>query len=78
MMNAFVRYMRRNAARVYGLLVAAVALVLHYVPSLPGDLILGLIAAGLALFGGEVVQRVERRKVSESYWDGMTTGRNDA
>lgn len=65
-MNRVTDYLRNNAVRVYGFLVALVALIVHYVPNLPSDLVLGLVAAVLALFGGEAVQRVENRKTVEA------------
>lgn len=76
-MNAVIEYVRNNSARVFGVAVAVMALVLHYAPNLPGDLALGLVAAVLALFAGEKVQRVENRKTAEAKTDGYYEGLTD-
>ncbi|MET9617127.1 hypothetical protein [Kitasatospora indigofera] len=47
---------KAHAARIYAVLVAVLALVAHYVPSLPSVLVLGVI--GAALGAGEAVHRV--------------------
>lgn len=73
-MDAVIEYVRRNSARVYAVVVAVMALVLHYAPNLPGDLALGVVAAVLALFAGEKVQRVENRKTNEAKTDGYLSG----
>lgn len=73
-MHTAIEYLRRNTARVYAVVVAIMALVLHYAPNLPGDLALGVVAALLALVAGEKVQRVENRKTAEAKTDGYLTG----
>lgn len=73
-----VEFLRDNVVRVYAFAVAVVALVLHYAPGLPGDLILGIVAAALAMVGGEAAQRLENRKTdradSVGYRDGFQSG----
>lgn len=61
-------YLTRNPARVYGFIVAVLALVTVYVPDFPVSPVLGLAAAGLALFGGEAVQRTEDAKTEAALW----------
>ncbi|MFI9721537.1 hypothetical protein ACIHFE_18100 [Streptomyces sp. NPDC052396] len=51
---------KEHATRLYAVLVAVLALVAHYVPTLPTALILGVAAAVLGT--GEAVQRVENGK----------------
>ncbi|MEW2034910.1 hypothetical protein AB0901_30965 [Streptomyces roseifaciens] len=53
-------FIRTHPARIYAVLVAAVALVAHYIPDLPSPLILALAAAVLGV--GEAVQRTEDTK----------------
>ncbi|MFJ9646719.1 hypothetical protein [Streptomyces sp. NPDC101206] len=53
-------FVKAHATRLYAVLVAVLALVAHYVPTLPTVLILGVAAAVLGT--GEVVQRVEDSK----------------
>jgi hypothetical protein len=53
-------FIKTHAVRLYAVAVAALALTAHYVPGLPSDLLLGVIAATLGL--GEAVQRVESAK----------------
>jgi 4-hydroxybenzoate polyprenyltransferase len=55
-------FIRRNPARVYAVVLAIVVLLSAYGIDLPRDAWLGLVAALLALAGGEAVQRVEDRK----------------
>ena len=50
------QFVKTHAARIYALAVAVLALVAHYVPTLPSALILGVVAA--ALGAGEAVQRI--------------------
>ncbi|MEU7584439.1 hypothetical protein AB0B50_43450 [Streptomyces sp. NPDC041068] len=57
-----IAFIRSHPARIYAVLVAALALVVHYVPDLPSALILGLAAAVLGT--GEAVQRAEDRKTA--------------
>jgi hypothetical protein len=75
-MHAVIEYVRANSVRVYATVVAVLALVSHYVPNLPGDLILGIVAALVALAVGEKVQRVENRKTDEAKTDGFHEGLN--
>lgn len=60
-------YLRQNPARVYGFAVAALALVSVYF-TVPTEPILGLVAAALALFGGEAVQKAENSKTEAALW----------
>ncbi|MFF7689710.1 hypothetical protein ACFZB6_26635 [Streptomyces syringium] len=53
-------FIKTHPARIYAVLVAALALVVHYVPDLPSALILALAAAVLGI--GEAVQRTEDSK----------------
>lgn len=73
-MNRVFDYLRRNSARVYAVVVAIMALVLHYLPDLPGDLALGIVAALLTLAAGEKVQRVENRKTDSAKTEGYIAG----
>ncbi|WAL73120.1 hypothetical protein OU787_17370 [Kitasatospora sp. YST-16] len=57
-------FVKTHPARLYAVLVAVLALVAHYVPELPGALILAVAAAVLGT--GEAVQRVENAKTSEA------------
>ncbi|WP_369376103.1 hypothetical protein [Streptomyces sp. cg36] len=56
------KFVRTHPARIYAVLVAALALVVHYVPDLPSALILALAAAVLGM--GEAVQRTENIKTT--------------
>ncbi|MGX4737099.1 hypothetical protein [Kitasatospora griseola] len=56
------RFVYSHPARIYAVLVAALALAAHYVPSLPSALVLALAAAVLGI--GESVQRVEDAKTA--------------
>ncbi|MFJ1789554.1 hypothetical protein ACIOML_35250 [Streptomyces anulatus] len=56
------QFIKSHPARIYAVLVAALALVVHYVPELPSALILALAAAVLGT--GEAVQRAEDRKTA--------------
>lgn len=56
------QFVKTHPARIYAVLVAALALVVHYLPDLPSALILGLAAAVLGT--GEAVQRTEDRKTA--------------
>lgn len=60
-MNAIIEFVRRNPVRLYAVAVAALALVAVYVPGLPREEVLVLVAAVLGI-GGEAVQRVENNK----------------
>lgn len=55
-------FVKNHAARVYAVAVAVLALVAHYVPTLPSALILGVVAAVLGT--GEAVQRLENAKTA--------------
>lgn len=57
-----ITFIRSHPARIYAVLVAALALVVHYVPDLPSALILALAAAVLGI--GEAVQRTEDSKTA--------------
>ncbi|MFC9651453.1 hypothetical protein [Streptomyces sp. NPDC056937] len=63
-MNDRTSFIRDHATRAYAVLVAVLALVAHYVPSLPSALILGVAAAVLG--AGEAVQRVENGKTLDA------------
>ncbi|MFJ7250750.1 hypothetical protein ACIQWA_39765 [Kitasatospora sp. NPDC098652] len=58
------KFITTHPARIYAVLVAALALVAHYVPSLPSALVLGLAAAVLGT--GEAVQRAEDGKTARA------------
>ena len=60
------KFVRENAARIFALVVATLTLVMEYVPELPDDKILTVIAALIALVGGEAVQRADERKTREA------------
>ncbi|QMU72128.1 hypothetical protein [Streptacidiphilus sp. P02-A3a] len=49
-------FVRAHAARIYAVVVAALALVAHYAPGIPVELVLTVVAAVLGT--GELVQRV--------------------
>ncbi|MEU7160338.1 hypothetical protein [Streptomyces chrestomyceticus] len=55
-----IKFVQTHPARIYAVAVAALALVAHFVPSLPSALVLGLVAAVLGT--GEAVQRTEDGK----------------
>ncbi|WP_406737604.1 hypothetical protein OG365_07140 [Streptomyces sp. NBC_00853] len=55
-------FISKHPARIYAVAVAALALVAHYRPELPGALVLGLVAAVLGI--GEAVQRTEDQKTA--------------
>ncbi|MFD4833743.1 hypothetical protein ACFWPV_28440 [Streptomyces uncialis] len=55
---------RTHPARIYAVVAASLALVVHYRPELPSALVLGLVGALLGL--GESVQRAEDRKTAAS------------
>ncbi|MFE3591957.1 hypothetical protein ACFXOY_31140 [Streptomyces niveus] len=57
-------FIKDHATRLYAVLVAVLALVAHYVPSLPSALILAVAAAVLG--AGEAVQRVENGKTVDA------------
>lgn len=65
-MSRVVEFLRNQPARVYGLAVAVLALLTALGVVVPVGPVLGVVAALLALFGGEVVQRVENRKSIEA------------
>jgi len=56
------QFIKTHPARIYAVLVAGLALVVHYAPDLPSALILGLAAAVLGT--GEAVQRTEDAKTT--------------
>ncbi|MQS38885.1 hypothetical protein [Streptomyces katsurahamanus] len=58
-------FVKTNPARLYALAVAVLALVAFYVPELPTELVLGVVAALLGT--GEAVQRTENRKTARAY-----------
>ncbi|MER5887129.1 hypothetical protein ABT160_25175 [Streptomyces sp. NPDC001941] len=58
-------FIKTHPARIYAVVVAALALTAHFVPSLPSALILGVVAAVLGT--GEAVQRVENGKTVSAY-----------
>lgn len=66
------QFIKQHPARIYAVLVAALALVAHYVPDLPSALVLGLAAAVLGT--GEAVQRAEDRKTAEAAAQPAPTG----
>lgn len=51
-------FVRTHAARLYAVAVAGIALVAHYEPDMPSELVIGVVAAVLGV--GEAVQRAER------------------
>ncbi|MFG2916267.1 hypothetical protein ACGF0D_25675 [Kitasatospora sp. NPDC048298] len=58
------QFVKSHPARLYAVVTAALALVAHYVPSLPSALVLALAAALLGV--GESVQRVEDGKTADA------------
>ncbi|MFJ4188252.1 hypothetical protein [Kitasatospora sp. NPDC089509] len=58
------KFATKHPARIYAVFVAALALVAHYVPSLPSALVLALAAAVLGT--GEAVQRTEDTKTAQA------------
>lgn len=56
-------FLRNNAVRIYAVVVALVALAVHYSPNLPVDLILAVVAALL----GEPVHRVASANPDTGY-----------
>ncbi|MFE9120884.1 hypothetical protein [Streptomyces sp. NPDC007172] len=61
------QFIKTHPARIYAVLVAALALVVHYLPDLPSALILALAAAILGT--GEAVQRTEDSKTATAGTD---------
>lgn len=61
-------FLKQNPARVFALAVAVVTLLVAYGIDLPQEAWLGVVAAVLALFGGEVVQRNSNAKVEAALW----------
>lgn len=61
-------FLKQNPARVFALAVALVTLLVAYGIDLPQEAWLGVVAAVLALFGGEVVQRKENAKTEAALW----------
>ncbi|QPB09561.1 hypothetical protein CPT_Sycamore_021 [Streptomyces phage Sycamore] len=59
------QFVKAHGARLYAVTVALLALVAHFVPELPSELVLGVVAAVLGL--GEAVQRTEDRKTAEAF-----------
>lgn len=62
--GALIAFTRQHPARVYSVAASALALIAVYVPGLPSDSILALVAA--LLWGGSAVQRCENRKTQEA------------
>lgn len=62
-------FIKANPARVYAVVVAALALTAFYLPNLPTELLLGVVAAVLGL--GEAVQRTENRKTAQAFVSGF-------
>ncbi|MFG3200357.1 hypothetical protein ACGFYT_30035 [Streptomyces sp. NPDC048208] len=58
------QFIKDHAARLYAVVVALLALAAHFVPALPSELVLAVVAAILGL--GETVQRAENRKTAEA------------
>lgn len=58
------QFLKSHAARLYAVVVALLALVAHFVPDLPSELVLGLVAAILGV--GEAVQRTEDGKTADA------------
>ncbi|MGW5531894.1 hypothetical protein [Streptomyces xanthochromogenes] len=56
--------LKKNPAKVMGVLTAVLALAAVYVPGLPQEAILAVVAA--VLFGGHQVQRIEDQKTEEA------------
>lgn len=65
-MDRFVAFVRANPARIYAVVLAVIVLLGAYGIQLPQEAWLGLVAALLALAGGEAVQRVEDRKTADA------------
>ncbi|MEU5974286.1 hypothetical protein [Streptomyces sp. NPDC047315] len=57
-------FVSAHPARIYAVAAAALALVVHYIPSLPSALVLGLVGAVLGV--GESVQRIEDGKTARA------------
>lgn len=58
-------FIKDHAARLYAVAVALVTLVAHFVPDLPSEAVLALVAAVLGV--GEAVQRTEDRKTVQAF-----------
>ncbi|RST07928.1 hypothetical protein EF910_05685 [Streptomyces sp. WAC07149] len=56
--------LKRNPAKVMGVVTAVLALAAVYIPGLPQEAILAVVAA--VLFGGHQVQRIEDQKTEEA------------
>lgn len=61
-------FLKANPARVFAAVTALFVLLAAYGVALPQEAWLGLVAAVLALFGGEVVQRKEDAKTEAALW----------
>lgn len=61
-------FLKQNPARVFAAVTALLVLLAAYGIDLPQEAWLGLVAAVLALFGGEVVQRNSNAKVEAALW----------
>lgn len=61
-------FLKQNPARVFAAVTALLVLLAAYGIDLPQEAWLGLVAAVLALFGGEVVQRKENAKTEAALW----------
>ncbi len=58
------KFLKAHATRLYAVAVAAVALAAHFLPDIPSEAVLALVAAVLGV--GEAVQRTEDRKTAEA------------
>lgn len=63
-MSGIAAFLRRNPARIYGVVAAVFLLLAAYGVSFPQEAWLAVVVAVLALFGGEAVQRVEDTKTA--------------
>ena len=72
-------FLKQNPARVFAAVTALLVLLAAYGIDLPQEAWLGLVAAVLALFGGEVVQRNSNAKVEAALWtDPLDVGAHEA
>jgi hypothetical protein len=59
-------FIKKHPARLYALVVALLPLVAHFLPDVPTEAVLAVVAAVLGT--GEAVQRVENVKTEDAYW----------
>jgi hypothetical protein len=59
-------FLKSHPARIYGLIVALLPVVAHFLPDVPTEAVLAVAAAILGT--GEAVQRVENTKTADAYW----------